>query len=77
MGWDDHSKPPTDVCPEYYCFNWVSPDGMNQMSGRLYRSLVEALSTEEGWVSVTLFRTSSVLGLVLFVQTFFSTCHKA
>lgn len=50
MASDKNSKPPADICPEKYCFHWVTPGGKKQMSGRPYGSLEEALSTGEGWV---------------------------
>lgn len=50
MGWDKHTKPPSDFCPGRYCVFWVTPGGSADMSGRIYRSLEDALAPHEGWV---------------------------
>lgn len=50
MAWDKHTKPPADVCPGKYCFQWVSPGGAANMSGRSYRSLQEALNRRDDFV---------------------------
>lgn len=50
MTWDKHTKPPADVCPGKYCFQWVPPGGAADMSGRYYRSLQKALDRSDDFV---------------------------
>jgi hypothetical protein len=51
MGWDKHTKPPSDFCPGKYCFMWVPPGGKADMSGRSYKSLEKAFANQKDWVS--------------------------
>jgi|APLak6261659701_1056019.scaffolds.fasta_scaffold68154_1 hypothetical protein len=41
--WDIKTRPPTDICPEQYCFCWVPPKGKADLSGRSYDSFEEAM----------------------------------
>lgn len=41
--WDPLVRPPEGVCPEKYCFHWVTPGGYADMTGRRYASREEAL----------------------------------
>ena len=36
--------PPSNVCPERYCFFWLEPGGSADISARVYSSLDEALN---------------------------------
>ncbi len=49
MGWEKHTKPPAEVCPGRYCFQWIPPGGAADMSGRKYGSFEEAIARREGW----------------------------
>lgn len=50
MNWIKEQRPPADICPEKYCEFWVPPGGKADMSGRVYRSLREAMGPHDGWV---------------------------
>src|SRR5262245_20482684 len=45
--WDLLVRPPKGVCPEKYCFHWVTPGGYADVTGRRYASREEALRNAE------------------------------
>jgi hypothetical protein len=49
MQWDPLVRPPEGVCPKEYCFHWVPPGGLADLSGRKYASREEALATFREW----------------------------
>lgn len=63
MGWDKHIKPPADFCPGRYCFFWVPPGGIADMSGHIYRSLAEAMRRSDGLVDFPLGGCACSFGL--------------
>jgi hypothetical protein len=49
--WDTENKPPLDVCPKHYCFNWVPPKGKADLSGKVYDSFEDAVAESERMVT--------------------------
>jgi hypothetical protein len=45
--WNPLIRPGKDVCPEKYCFHWVTAGGFAGMTGRKYSSREEALRFAE------------------------------
>ena len=41
--WDPGTKPPADICPEKYCFQWVPPGGSADLSGKGHDTLESAI----------------------------------
>lgn len=47
--WEPARRPPADQCPKKFCFHWIPPGGMADMTGKEYSSLREALATRSNW----------------------------
>ena len=45
--YESTKKPPRNICPRQFCFNWVPPDGWADLSGKLYGSFEEAIYQPE------------------------------
>ena len=60
--WNLLVRPPEGVCPEKYCFHWVTPGGYADMTGRRYASREEALRNAE-WTPFPDGGCSCTLGL--------------
>jgi hypothetical protein len=43
MRYDPRKRPPSNICPERYCFFWMAPGDRADISGGPYSSLEEAL----------------------------------
>jgi hypothetical protein len=50
MDWNKCRRPPADICPERYCWHWVPPGGIKDVSGRVYDSVEEAFTQRDGCV---------------------------
>lgn len=49
--WDKYTKPPADICPKDFCFNWIPPDGNAEVSNVLHSSIDEALEQSSSFKS--------------------------
>lgn len=49
--WSPEQRPPSGVCPEKFCFHWVPPGGMADMTRRAYSTVREALAAHSDWTS--------------------------
>ncbi len=44
MTWNPRTKPPSDVCPEHFCFHWARRGDRIDTSGGEYDSFEEAIA---------------------------------
>src|SRR5688500_10625575 len=51
MSRDPKKRPSSGVCPEKFCFHWVPPGGMADMTGATYPSREQALAANSRWTS--------------------------
>ena len=49
MRWELNVRPPSNVCPEHYCFHWVTPGGKSSPPGRVYSSREEMFRDSVNW----------------------------
>ncbi|MBN9117755.1 MAG: hypothetical protein J0I06_01050 [Planctomycetes bacterium] len=49
MKWELHQRPPATVCPEEFCFHWVSAGGRASPPGREYASRAEMFRDAANW----------------------------
>lgn len=51
MSQDPKKRPSSGVCPERFCFHWVPPGGMADMTGEEHASFEEAIAVNSRWTS--------------------------
>lgn len=49
MRWELHQSPPETVCPEDFCFHWVSAGGRTSPPGRVYASREQMFRDTVNW----------------------------
>ena len=47
MSWNPHTKPPSDVCPERFCFHWAERGDRIDTSGGEYDTFEEAVAAAQ------------------------------
>lgn len=45
--WNIDQKPSLEECPEHYCFCWTPPGGTADLSGKVYDSLSDAITSQD------------------------------
>lgn len=77
--WNKYTKPPADICPKGFCFNWVPPGGEADMSGKELKSLEVAFESKNQWTKFPEGGCSSGFGICSRLENIpnSSDCYEA